>query len=117
MSLFKTLFGLGDEDENPNASNNTSDKYDEDDETEEDYVGVVIHFTPHRTYVYISQDNDIESNSYNSNIQLFTDFKLSFEVSGSYVLLTDLKRNDIDSVLDMYQLDQMGVPIVRISVQ
>lgn len=81
------------------------------------YVGVIIHFTPHMTYVYISDDYEPESNSYNSNIELYGEHGNTFEVSGNYLNISKVKREEVDTMLKIYQVAELPVPFIKIPVR
>lgn len=80
-----------------------------------DEVAIVIHYTPHRTYVYISESNNIDSNAEQSNVELWKN-NICFEVSGNYTLINNIPREDKDNILELMQVYQLDVPVVKILV-
>lgn len=108
MGFFSKIFGNGKEEEKE-VSTDTA-------ENEMNYVGLVFHFTPHMTYVYQSESNDIESFDRQSNIEMETESGVVFEVSGNYLHLYDVPKEDVDNMLDLYRIPTLGVPYIKITV-
>lgn len=116
MGFLGKLFG-GTHEEEDNMEDKNPYRTIDSDTDEEEYVGLVIHFTPHVTYVYISDSNETESNTHQSNIELYNEQDITFEIAGTYTHISNVNRNDVDSILDLYKIAELGVPFVKIQVE
>lgn len=86
-------------------------------EPEPELVALLIHFTPDIIYVYISLDNDIESNLYQPNVELGDMNGHFIEISGNYIIISDVIKQKIDEVLKQYGIDKIDKPVIQITVE
>lgn len=86
---------------------NTDWKYDDDDLG----VGILIHFTPVATYMYLSTDILIENGD-----TLYDSKHREIIVEGTSVSITLNNRSEIPEIIDLYGLNKMNLPLITIEV-
>lgn len=113
MGFLQALFGSSTDDKD--FIDDITDEHE--DEINEDVVGIVIHFTPYVTYIYISESDDFEVGTDTSCIGMYDKNEVYYEVSGTYTNISNVKRMHIESILEKLGVTTLGLTTIRISVQ
>ncbi|MER2262028.1 MAG: hypothetical protein ABS934_08415 [Psychrobacillus sp.] len=74
-------------------------------------VGILIHFTPAATYMYLSTDILIEKGD-----TLYDSKHREIIVEGNSVSITLNNRSEIPEIIDLYGLNKMNLPLITIEV-
>lgn len=74
-------------------------------------VGILIHFTPVATYMYLSNDILIEKGD-----TLYDSKHREIIVEGNSVSITLNNRSEIPEIIDLYGLNKMNLPLITIEV-
>lgn len=74
-------------------------------------VGILIHFTPVATYMYLSNDILIEKGD-----TLYDSKHREIIVEGNCVSITLNNRSEIPEIIDLYGLNKMNLPLITIEV-
>ncbi|WP_342559701.1 hypothetical protein NSQ95_12145 [Psychrobacillus sp. FSL W7-1457] len=74
-------------------------------------VGILIHFTPIATYMYLSTDILIEKGD-----TLYDSKRREIIVEGNSVSITLNNRREIPEIIDLYGLNNLDLPLITIEV-
>ncbi len=74
-------------------------------------VGILIHFTPIATYMYLSTDILIEKGD-----TLYDSKHREIIVEGNSVSITLNNRSEIPEIIDLYGLNNLDLPLITIEV-
>lgn len=74
-------------------------------------VGILIHFTPVATYMYLSTDILIENGD-----TLYDSKHREIIVEGNSVSITLNNRSEIPEIIDLYGLNNMNIPLITLEV-
>lgn len=79
-------------------------------------IGIIIHFTPSATCIYISKEGVISSNMASSSISMVDMEGNYIEINGTYIVLEIDGISEIQKQIEKYRLESLGLPIIQIEV-
>lgn len=77
---------------------------------------MIIHFTPSETCIYISKEGVISSNIGSSSISMNDMEGKYIEINGTYIVLEIDGISEIQTQIEKYRLESLGLPIIKIEV-
>lgn len=93
------------------------DELDEELEDDEDSIGVLIHFTPVATYLYINR-GDFNYSTDSNGFYEFRDMDGNpIDVSGTCISTRIEGYDQLHALIDKYKLNHPTIPIVEIEVE
>lgn len=79
-------------------------------------IGMIIHFTPSATCIYISKEGVISSDIDSSSISMKDMEGRYIEINGTYIVLEVYSISEIQTQIEKYRLETLGLPIIQIEV-